>query len=201
MSEVIRFYFDFLSPYSYLAVERIARTPRLAALPLVWRPVVFGTVLSRLETRGPGEIPVKRRHAVQDALLVAQALGVPLEGPPAHPFNSVYALRSVCAVEDEALRARLATRYFRAAWAEGQSLEDLAVLRRCLAELDIAQDPEEAATTAAHRAQLKANTAELLEAGGFGVPTFLARDALFFGQDRQELLARFWAGELARDRL
>lgn len=185
---VVRFYFDFLSPYSYLASQLLAREARYQTLALDPRPVVFGTILSRLGVKGPGEIPARRRHGLQDVLLLASAYGLPLEGPPTHPFNSIYALRSVVAFDDPALRLRLAARYFRAAWGEGQSLEDLSVLRACLAELGLEQDPEEAATTKDNRQRLKQNTEALLEAGGFGVPTFAIDGLLFFGHDRLPLL-------------
>jgi 2-hydroxychromene-2-carboxylate isomerase len=188
-----------LSPYSYLAVARIAQDRALSSIPLDLRPVVLGTVWSRLGVKGPGEIPARRRQALVDVSLLAQQYGLPLEGPPAHPFNSIYALRSVAAIADPELRFALTERYFRAAWGDGESLEDLAVLRRCLAELGVAQDPEEAATQAAQRTAVKGFTAELLAAGGWGVPTFQCRGVLLFGHDRLPLLAALHAGAVAPD--
>jgi 2-hydroxychromene-2-carboxylate isomerase len=122
-----------------------------------------------------------------DVLLVARRHGFEVEGPPTHPFNSVYALRSVCAAE-EADRARLTHAYFEAAWKRGEALDDLDVLRRILAEVGVDHDPEAVATDRTHRATLKANTKELLSLGGWGVPTFVVDDLLFWGQDRLEIL-------------
>lgn len=194
----VGFYFDFISPYSYLASQLIRR-PEHADLDLDYRPVVFGTMLSKLDVKGPGEIPSRRRYGLQDVLLLCQLHGIPMEGPPTHPFNPIYALRSVCAVEDRALRGRLASRYFEAAWAEGRDLADLAVLEACLAELGIDQDPEAAATDRAMRAALKANTARLLELGSHGVPTFVADEVVFFGHDRLPLLHAFLEGRVRID--
>lgn len=184
----VPFYFDFISPYSFLASQLIERRPELAALNFAMRPVVFGTVLGKLGVKGPGEIPARRRAGLADVLLLANHYGIALEGPPTHPFNSIYALRSVCAVREEALRRRLTLAYFSAAWIEGRSLDDVAVLSSILREQGIEQDPEEAATNAEHRKTLKAYTAELLELGGWGVPTFVHEGQLFFGHDRLELL-------------
>jgi 2-hydroxychromene-2-carboxylate isomerase len=167
----IQLYFDFISPYSYLACQLVATRPEYRDLRLVYRPVVFGTMLSRLGAKGPGEIPARRRQGLQDILLLAQLYDLPLAGPPTHPFNSLYALRSVLAAPREKQGA-LTTAYFAAAWGRGESLEDMAVLRRCLAEVGVEQDPEAAASDRVHRAALKANTAELLERGGWGVPSF-----------------------------
>src|SRR6185295_17602034 len=121
-------------------------------------------------------------------LMLADLYGLPLEGPPAHPFNSIYALRSVCALSDERDRRRLARAYFAKTWGEGKSLEDLDVLRGCLRDLGLEQDPEEAASANENRRLLKQYTQELLDAGGWGVPTFLVGDRLFFGHDRLDLL-------------
>ena len=102
-ARVVRFYFDFISPYSYLASQLIAREPAYRAIEFAFRPAVFGTVLSRLGVKGQGEIPVRRRYGMQDVLLLASAYGLPIEGPPTHPFNAIYALRSVCAIADESV--------------------------------------------------------------------------------------------------
>lgn len=199
----VEFYFDFISPYSYLASALIARRPELASLPLRYRPVVFGTMLSRLGKVGPGEVPETRRSGLADVLMLAAHYGVPLEGPPAHPFNSIYALRSVAAIDDEVLRGRLVHAYFAKAWGEGQSLESLPVLSSCLAELGIEQDPEEAASAPENRRRLKASTEEALGRGARGVPTFAVGDVLFFGHDRLELLRAFVEGRvtLSREKL
>lgn len=156
--------------------------------------------MSKLGRTPPGEIPSRRRIVLADVLLLARRYGVPLEGPPAHPFNSLWALRSVQALGDCGQRRALAERYFRAAWAEGRRLDDPAVLRACLAELGVDQDPELVATTAEQRRALKANTQELLDLGGFGVPTFVTGDLLFFGHDRLSLLADYAEGSLELDR-
>lgn len=192
----ITFYFDFISPYSFLASQLLERTPAYQELDIEYRPVVFGTMLARLGAKGPGEIPSRRRIGLQDLILLCQDHGIPLEGPPTHPFNSIYAMRSVCGVEDHALRAKLTALYFRKTWCEGESLEDLDVLRSCLAELGIDQDPDEAASRRECRAELKANTKKALSQDVWGVPTFMVDDILFFGHDRLELLRRFVKGEL-----
>lgn len=190
----IAFYFDFISPYSYLASQLIERRPELQALTLEYKPVVFGTMLSCLGARGPGEIPARRRHGLADVLLLASHHGLPLEGPPVHPFNSIPALRSVCAVADPRARRALTGRYFRAAWAEGKDLEDPAVLRGCLEDVGVDQDPEDAASRPEQRQALKRQTQEALGAGAFGVPSFVCDGIVFFGHDRLDLLASYAAG-------
>ncbi|MEE2901698.1 MAG: 2-hydroxychromene-2-carboxylate isomerase [Myxococcota bacterium] len=190
------FYFDFLSPYSYIASQLIQA--RYQELDLDYRPVVLGSILSKRGVAGPGEIPERRRIGLEDALLLAQHYGFNFEGPPTHPFNSIYALRSVCAVEDKSLRKALVHRYFSLAWEEGKSLEDLGHLRACLKELGIEHDPEEVATSRQYRSMLKSNTKEALGLGVWGVPSFTVDNLVFFGHDRLSLLQAYLSGKIQK---
>lgn len=192
------FHFDFISPYSYLASQLLSRGA-WASTSVDYRPVVFGTILGKLGVKGPGEIPARRRIGLQDVLLLADRYGVPIEGPPTHPFNPIYALRSVCALDDPGDRRRLTTRYFAAGWAESQDLADPACLARLAAEVGIDQDPEAAATDRAVRQRLKQNTQQLLDAGGWGVPTFMVGDVLLFGHERLAVAEALLSGRLRVD--
>lgn len=188
------FYFDFLSPYSYIASQLIQT--KFTDIEFDYRPVVLGTILSKRGVAGPGEIPARRRIGLEDALLLAQHYGFSFEGPPTHPFNSIYALRSVCAVENASLRKKLVHRYFDLAWKEGKSLEDLEHLRACLRELEIEHDPEDVATRREYRSMLKSYTKDALNTGVWGVPSFVADDLVFFGHDRLELLQSYLRGKI-----
>lgn len=195
----IRFYFDLISPYSYLAISLIQTREDLEPAWFEPRPVVLGSVFSALGVKGPGEIPHRRRHGLDDVLLLAQHYGLPLAGPPKHPFNSLYALRAVCAVPEAGRRFELAHELFRACWGRGEDLEDLQVLRRCYLARGLDFDPEEVASRRETRQALKASTKELIERGGFGVPSFLLGDQLLFGHDRLELLLALREGRVRRD--
>jgi len=196
MADVV-FYFDYISPYSYLASQRLDAFPELSRARA--QPIVFGSVLAHYGAQGPGEIRVRRRHGLADILLLAAHHGLPLEGPPRHPFNSVYALRSTLAVEDAPTRSALMRRYFRAAWGEGRDLEDLGVLRACLADVGVDQDPEEAASLPSARKGLKTATRDFIERGGFGVPSFEVNGFFHFGQDRMHIASAAARGALTID--
>ncbi len=192
------FHFDFISPYSYLASQLIRRPP-YAEMAFDCRPVVFGTILSKLGVKGPGEIPARRRIGLQDVLLLAQRYDIPLEGPPTHPFNSIYALRSVCAVDDPTARRRLTDRYFRAAWAESQDLSDPDVLAELASEVGVQQDPVATASDRGIRQALKTQTKALIDRGGWGVPTFIVDDVVLFGHERLAIVEALLAGHLTVD--
>ena len=200
MAQTVSFLFDFISPYSYLASQRIDRDPTLHTLSWVDVPVVLGTMLSRRGVQGPGEIPIRRRRQLEDVLLLCRHFGFPFEGPPTHPFNSIYALRSVVAIEDLRVRRAFVQACFEAAWARGQDLSDPTVVAACGTQVGLTIDPVALASEPALRRTLKENTAEALERGAWGVPTFLIDDLLFFGHDRLPLVASYLNGHIALDR-
>ncbi len=88
----LRWYFDFVSPFSYLHWHKLKALPEVARIAPV--PIVFGAVRQHLHTRRPAEIPHKRRRfTYQFVQWQAQQEGVPLRFPPAHPFNPLAVLR------------------------------------------------------------------------------------------------------------
>jgi 2-hydroxychromene-2-carboxylate isomerase len=194
-------FFDYISPYSYLASRQITDDQFLRSWPVLASPVVFGTILSHRNVRGPGEDAGQRAIALMDLLMLSERHGYRFNAPPRHPFNSLYALRSTFAVEDPRERLQLALTYFRLCWQDGLSLEDLDVLRQGLREVGIAQDPEAAASDGNNRNGVKALTKFAIDAGVKGVPSFLIDgDVIFFGQDRIDLLKTYLRGEVHLDR-
>ena len=88
---VLRWYFDFISPFAYLHWRKLRSLARERPIELV--PVALGAVLAAHGQKGPAEIRGKREFTYQHVLWLARREGVPLRFPPAHPFNPLTALR------------------------------------------------------------------------------------------------------------
>src|SRR5690554_5088901 len=114
MSAPIEFWFDFISPYAYLAWQRIHPVVEAHGRALIYRPVLFAGLLDHWGQLGPAEIPPKREFVFRQVLRRAAALGVPLEPPPSHPFNSLLGLRLACLELPPADRRRLIDQLYRA---------------------------------------------------------------------------------------
>src|SRR5258708_20024841 len=84
-------YFDFISPFSYLQIEAFDRLP--PDMKLTLRPVLFAGLLNHWGHKGPAEIPEKRRFTYRFVQWLAEQQGVPMKFPPTHPFNPIKALR------------------------------------------------------------------------------------------------------------
>ena len=198
MVRSVRLYFDFISPYSYLALTQVERFGEEHGLAWTVRPILYAAVLERRGLIGPAEEPVKREYTTRDIVRAADRLGVPLVGPPEHPFNSLAALRTLCVFQDEPRALRLAVRLSTLGWGEGQPLthpetliaavDECALMTAGLAERIASPEIKDL---------LRANTEQALEAGVFGVPTFVWEGELFWGHDRMAYLADRMEGRLA----
>ncbi|MCC6752226.1 MAG: 2-hydroxychromene-2-carboxylate isomerase [Deltaproteobacteria bacterium] len=196
MARPIRFCFDYLSPYAYLASTQIRALGARHGCAVEPVPVLFAALLGANGTRGPAEIPRKRAYIFKDVLRLAHALGQPIDLPASHPFNPLLALRATTAVAEPDARWELVHALFRATWVEGLRVEEPEVVARIAtaAGLDGA-GLVAAASQPEVKARLRTSTDEALAAGTFGVPTMLVEAELFWGVDSLPHLERYLRGE------
>lgn len=195
MSEV-RFVFDFISPYAYLAWTQVHRVVERGGGTVRIEPVLFAGLLNHHGQKGPAEIPSKRIYVFKDTLRRAALLQVPLAPPPTHPFNPLTALRAVIAAPDEKKRA-LVDGLFDATWgdAERKGVEDPEVVAAVADSIGLDGAALVAQTKDADvKDALRANTEDAIRAGVFGVPTMRVGDELFWGLESLELLAMHLRG-------
>jgi 2-hydroxychromene-2-carboxylate isomerase len=200
----LRFFFDYVSPYSYLAWTQLPALAERHGRTVELLPVLFAGVLNTLGTTGPAEVKQKRFYIYKHTRRIAHELGVPFVMPAAHPFNPLLALRVTAAVQDEEARRRLVSALYAAVWAGGGGLVQPERVGEVVASVGLdAQALLAAAQTPAVKEQVRRNTEELLALEGFGVPTIVADGELFFGVDSLGHLERFLRGEdpLSREEL
>lgn len=180
----IRFLFDYLSPYAYLAwtqVHGLAERNGRSVEPV---PILFAALLSTYGHKGPAEIPPKRVYVFKQVLRTAHRLGLRLAPPPGHPFNPLLALRASSLPMAAETRRAFIDRLFAATWGGGPGVEDPAVVARLAGEVGLdGAAIVAAASTDEAKARLRSQTEAALRAGAFGVPTILVGDELFWGYD------------------
>lgn len=193
--DTLRFYFDFVSPYAYLAWTQIHRITERHGRALELVPVLFAGLLNHHGTKGPAEIPAKRRYLLFDTIRKARALGVPFGPPPHHPFNPLLALRVVSAPMDATARRALIDRIYAGVWSgEGANAEDEETIARFAGEVGLdASAVLQSARSAEGKARLQEQTARAIADGVFGVPTVLADGEPFWGVETLTELDRFLA--------
>ena len=180
-----KWYFDFISPYSYLHLKQFGCLP--ADLEIEYVPILFAGLLKHYGHKGPAEIPPKRTYMYRQLVWLAGRLGIPFKMPPAHPFNPIHALRLVLAADPSREHVETA---FDMVWKEGRDLEEPATLEELARRLHI-EDARAVLADERVKARLRANTDAALAAGVFGVPTFRLEDTLFWGQDSLEMMLEY----------
>ena len=188
MSRNVTFYFDPVSPYSWLAARQIERLDG-AGVKTRFKPVLCAGLLMAHGTKGPAEIEVKRAYTMRDVLRIASRLGLPVTGPPTHPFNPLRALRMCVAIDEADVQRRFAIALLEGAWARGLDLTDDSVLRQLATECGVDGDALlQRAADSDIKQRLVDSTNDAVAAGVFGVPTFAVAGELFWGEDRIDAL-------------
>jgi 2-hydroxychromene-2-carboxylate isomerase len=195
MASAIEFYFDFSSPYSYIASEQIEALAARTARPLEWRPILLGAVFKAsggaplTEVYGP-----KSRYAVRDFARSAAFAGVPYRHPTVFPIGAVAASRAVLWLQREhsPKAAAYVHAVYRAFFVDDRNVGDATVA------LDIAQSlgidaarltagvQEEAIKTA-----LRVQVEQAISRGVFGAPTIFVDGEMFWGHDRLDQVERW----------
>jgi 2-hydroxychromene-2-carboxylate isomerase len=196
----VDFYFDFVSPYVWLASHQLGEVREYTAAKFRFVPVLFAALLDHHSTLGPAEIPAKRRYTFQDAQRWAVYLGLEFKSPPAHPFNPLKPLRVASAIDDDRLREALAVRLLDAAWSEGRDITSDSVVHEVADSMSLNGKELLGKThTDEIKQRLRLQTESAIQAGVFGVPSFVVDGEIFWGNDRLHFLKAYLLGKLPTD--
>ncbi len=192
----ITFYLDFISPYAYLAFERLPQALQGLSYEVAYRPILFAGLLKHHGQLGPAEIGPKRDWTYRQVAWLAAQHGVPLELPAAHPFNPLGLLRLAWAGARQGAPNRcVCEAIFRHVWVGGAPADDA----QRLAALTLQLAPARDAASDAVKHELKVATDAAIAAGVFGVPSFVVDDRLLWGFDALPMLRAHLEGSAALD--
>ena len=189
----LRFWFDPISPYAYLAFEHLPRALEGHSVEVSYQPVLLAGLLAHWGQKGPAEIAPKRDWTYRHVLWTAQHLGLPMQLPASHPFNPLSLLRLLlaCAPTGHPPGRWACEQVLRHVWAEGAEASDADRLAALATRLAPVRDPAGAEVKAA----LRTATDEAVAHGVFGVPTVEVDGRLFWGLEGLTLLRAYLAGE------
>jgi 2-hydroxychromene-2-carboxylate isomerase len=188
VTEPIDFFFEFASPYGYLASTQIDRIAARFGREVRWHPIMLGAALKATGSRPLVEVPLKGPYMLHDLPRFARLLGVPFTAPPVMPGNSLHASRACVWIEvergHEAARG-LARAIFVAHWGEGRDIGSPEQVADIAAPLGIEREALlEAIARPAIKQELKDRTQAALERGVFGSPFVFVGNEPFWGADR-----------------
>ncbi|HUN91392.1 MAG TPA: 2-hydroxychromene-2-carboxylate isomerase [Burkholderiaceae bacterium] len=196
MKPRIEFYFDFSSPYSYVAANLIEGIADKHRATLAWRPVLLGVAFKASGQRPLVEIPVKGDYSRRDFERTARFHGLAFRYPTTFPISTVNTARAVLWLQAQgsAKTATFIRRAMRAYYVEDRAINDPATIAELASELGI----DAAAVSAgiqdgAIKDKLKADVDEAIARGVFGAPFIFVDGEPFWGHDRLPQVERWLA--------
>ncbi len=189
-SAAVEFWFDFHSPWCYLAANRIGDIARRQGVRLRWRPIHLANLIDAIDGRRPLEANAAFvRWYQQDLRDQADALGLPLEQHREYPKRPSRALRIALLAEERGCAEAFVREAMRAYWARQGDISDLDTLAQLAIVTGLDATEAEAATADPERKrQLADNQDEAIARGVFGLPAMFFEGKLFWGNDRLDFM-------------
>ena len=185
----IEFFYDYASPFSYLADQRMPGVLQRTGATLVYRPAILGVLIVESKNTPPPSIPAKIAYYQHDMRRWAARLGVPMTSNPHFPVRSINLMRAALVAQDMGCFEAFHRAMWEGMWIDGLNLAEGSTIA---AKLDAAGLDGAAIVAGTQRddvkSRLKANCDEAIKRGAFGLPTFFVGDEMFFGNDRVDFV-------------
>ena len=185
MSKIIDFYFDFVSPYTYISFQQIKLLKFKQNFKFKLKPMLLGGLHNLHAIKAPAFIPAKAKFMIRDCKMVCEKYKIPFKFNSYFPIKTVALMRGVLIAEEDGMANNYIDKIFEALWMSGLNLNDQQVIDKVLKNLDI--NPKTFSLRLSNqniKDELKKRTQEAYEKGIFGAPTFIVNNKLFWGQDR-----------------
>ena len=184
MTKEIEFYYDFISPYSYIAYKRIIEIEKNSKIRFNFKPILLGGLHNLAKITAPGLIETKKNYLVRDCEIVSKKYKIDFKFNEKFPVNSLYLMRGNLIVPNDKVKIYV-NKCFEAYWLKNIDIIDKENVKKILFECDLDvnsffSDIEKIET----KEKLKKLTYKAFEKKVFGAPTFVVNNKIFWGQDR-----------------
>ncbi len=191
----VEFWFDFSSPYSYIASEWIEALAARHGRPVQWHAILLGVTFQAADLKSPVSYPLKREYSLRDFDRSARFAGVPFRLPDPFPQPTQNAARVFWWLHDDEGAERAvawARQGLRALFTRNVALADPAALRTLATEFGLDADQAEAAWNDPRwKQRLRAACEQAVARGVFGAPFFIVDGEPFWGHDRRAQIERW----------
>lgn len=188
--KTFEFYFDIVSPASYLAWTQIPSLLEETGAEVIYRPMFLPGVFDKAGSASPITVPSKAKWIFDDFKRFAKRYDVPFVMNSNFPQSSVYAMRGLNNFREHAAFRALGDGFYQAMWVNNENINDPAIVQAIVENAGIdSGEYMEAMNDPANKQALIAVTEEAVQRGLFGAPTFFVGNEMHFGQDRLDFVA------------
>ena len=185
MIKTFEFYFDFASPYTFLAHKEIRKIEEKNLIKIKYMPVLLGGLLKFADIKANADIPIKAKYMIKDCKLIADKKNITFKFNDHFPIITLNLMRCVLVSEKNNISDVFINNTFDAIWKDGLNLNDDLVVKNLLANLNIdSKSFLEDAVDPKIKNELIKRTKEAYQKGIFGTPSFIVNKKVFWGQDR-----------------
>ena len=187
MIKSFEFYFDFVSPYSFLAHKQISKLEKKNSVKIKYKPILLGALHNLHGIKAPAFIPAKAKHMIRDCKLIAEKNKIKFKFNSYFPIRSLNLMRGVFVAEEDNYKSYYIDSIFNAIWQDGLNMNDENIIQKILKNLNV--NPKTfllRSASSSIKETLRKRTNEAYEKGIFGAPSFVANNKIFWGQDRLE---------------
>jgi len=181
------FYFDFISPYSFLAHKEIRKIENKEGCKIRYIPILLGGLHNLHGIKAPAFIPAKAKHMIKDCKLIAEKNEIKFKFNSYFPIRSLNLMRGVLVAEEDNIKNYYIDNIFNTIWQDGLNMNDEIIIQKVLKNLNT--NPKTfslRSSSSLIKDSLRKKTTEAYEKGIFGAPTFVVNNKIFWGQDRLE---------------
>ena len=181
------FYFDFVSPYSFLAHKEVRKIENKVGIKIRYKPVLIGGLHNLHGIKAPAFIPAKAKHMVRDCKLIAERNNIKFKFNSYFPIKSLNLMRGVLVAEEDNVKDYYIDNIFNTVWQDGLNINDESVIQKVLKNLSFnPQTFSLRSSSSLIKESLRKRTSDAYDKGIFGAPTFVSNNKIFWGQDRIE---------------
>ena len=185
------FFFDFISPYSYLAHKQIRNIEFQNKIEINYMPILLSGLLNLAEIKAPVFIPSKAKFMIKDCKLFAEKLNIKFKFNSYFPIQSLNLMRGVLIARKENKTSLYIDKFFDACWKDGLNLNDQKIVDKILEDLNFDLEAFKLEISEQKiKDELKKRTKDAFLRGVFGAPSFIINNKMFWGQDRLEFVLK-----------
>ena len=185
MSKTFEFYFDFVSPYSFIAHKEIRKLEKKNLIKVRYKPVLLGGLHNLHGIKAPAFIPSKAKFMIKDCKLITEKKRISFKFNSYFPIKTLNLMRGALVAEEDNFLNYYIDKIFDSVWKDGLNMNDQSIIDKILKNINV--NPKEfflRTNSESIKNLLKKKTSEAFDKGIFGAPTFYVNNKIFWGQDR-----------------